>query len=217
VPTPPDALASSPPRDLREVFATLLLAVAAVAVAWASYQATRWNGEQAKAASHTNALRIEAARAAALAESQTQIDVATFIGWVDAEGTHDDDLATFYRQRFRPEFTPAFEAWLATQPLANPAAPGTPFVMSQYQPAARTQAQDLDRQGESSAVVVNRNIQRAGDYMLGVTLFAVALFFGGMSTKLHGARLRTITLGVGCAVFLGAAAWVVTMPKIVSV
>ena len=48
-----------------EIGATLLLAVAAVATAWSSYQANRWNGEQAKAASRTNAIRFEATREAA--------------------------------------------------------------------------------------------------------------------------------------------------------
>ena len=37
-------------HDWAEIGATLLLAVAAVATAWSSYQANRWNGEQAKAA-----------------------------------------------------------------------------------------------------------------------------------------------------------------------
>ena len=45
-----------------EIVATVLLALAAVATAWSSYQANRWNGEQAKAAARVNALRIEAAR-----------------------------------------------------------------------------------------------------------------------------------------------------------
>src|SRR5262245_20959118 len=58
---------TSATRDRLEIVATVLLAVAAVATAWASYQATRWNGEQSKAASRTNALRIEAARAQGLA------------------------------------------------------------------------------------------------------------------------------------------------------
>lgn len=64
--------------DRVEVLATVLLASAAVATAWSSYQASRWNGEQAKAASRTNAIRIQAARAQGLAEAQTQVDVATF-------------------------------------------------------------------------------------------------------------------------------------------
>jgi hypothetical protein len=50
-------------RDRVELVATILLAFAAVATAWSGYQATRWNGEQSKAASRTNAIRIDAARA----------------------------------------------------------------------------------------------------------------------------------------------------------
>ena len=53
-------------RDRAELVATILLAVAAVATAWSGYQATRWNGEQAKASGRTNAIRIEAARAQGL-------------------------------------------------------------------------------------------------------------------------------------------------------
>ena len=71
-------------RDWLELVATVLLALAAVATAWSGYQANRWNGEQAKAAGRDQRVRIEAARAQGLAEAQTQIDVATFIQWVDA-------------------------------------------------------------------------------------------------------------------------------------
>ena len=49
-------------RDWVEVAATVLLAFAAVATAWSSYQATRWNGEQAKTSGKVNKTRIEAAR-----------------------------------------------------------------------------------------------------------------------------------------------------------
>jgi hypothetical protein len=38
----------APTRDWVEIVATLLLALASVAMAWSSYQATRWNGEQAR-------------------------------------------------------------------------------------------------------------------------------------------------------------------------
>ena len=64
---------------------TVLLVVAALGTSWSSYQATRWNGEQAKAAGRTNAIRIDAARAQGLAQVQTQVDVATFIAWADAD------------------------------------------------------------------------------------------------------------------------------------
>ena len=68
-----------------EIVATALLVLTAVATSWSSYQATRWHGEQAATANRTSALRIEGASAAALGEAETQIDVATFIAWVDAD------------------------------------------------------------------------------------------------------------------------------------
>jgi hypothetical protein len=209
--------AAAPRRDWAEIVATVLLAVAAVATAWSSYQATRWNGEQTKAASRANALRIEAARADGLSRTQTQVDVATFIQWVDAT-THDDaELADFYLERFRAEFRPAFDAWLATDPLTDPDAPPTPFAMDEYQLAAAADAKRLDVEAEAMSAAARRNIQRGANYVLGVVLFAVSLFFAGMSTKLNGTGSKTVLLVVGCLVFLGTAIWIATFPVNVTV
>src|SRR6187200_3636543 len=124
--------ADAPPdsgRNWQELLVTVLLVVAALATSWSSYQATRWNGEQAAAAGRTNAIRIEASRADSLAEAQTDIDVATFIAWAEADVTGDRELADFVMDRFRPEFRRAFDAWTVTAPLTNPDAPPTPFAM----------------------------------------------------------------------------------------
>jgi hypothetical protein len=198
--------------DRTELVATVLLSVAAVATAWSGYQATRWNGEQTKASSRTNAIRIDAARAQGLAQAQKQVDIATFIQWIDAYAEGRTELMTFYTRRFRPEFKPAFSAWLATKPRTNADAPLTPFVLPQYKLAAEEEAARLDVEAEVSAATVRRNIQRASNYVLGVVLFSVALFFAGMSTKLSDLRMRRVGLAVGCVVFLGTAAWIVTSP-----
>jgi hypothetical protein len=195
----------------------VLLALAAVATAWSGYQSTRWNGEQTKASSRTNAIRIDAARAQGLAEAQTQVDVATFTQWVDAYARRETDLADFYFKRFRDEFRPAVDAWLATRPLRNPDAPLTPFAMPEYRLAAAAEADRLDAEAEASSATVRRNIQRASNYVLGVVLFSVSLFFAGMSTKLSDVRLRKVTLAVGCIVFLGTAIWIATSPVSVAV
>lgn len=204
-------------RSYAEIVATVLLSVAAVATAWSGYQATRWNGEQAKASGRTNAIRVEAARAQGLAEAQTQVDVATFIQWVDAYALDRQELVDFYFKRFRTEFRPAVNAWLATKPLKNPKAPLTPFAMPQYKLAASADARRLDAEAEISSATVRRNIQRGSNYVLGVVLFSVSLFFAGMSTKLTDARLRTITLTLGCMVFLGTLIWIATSPVSVSI
>jgi hypothetical protein len=204
-------------RDWIEIGATVLLALAAVATAWSSYQAARWNGEQAKASSAVNKARIEAARASDLANAQTEVDVATFSQWVDAFARKESFLADFYFKRFRKEFKPAVNAWLATRPLRNPAAPLTPFVMPQYRLDATGEAERLDQRAEALAAQVRRNIQRSTNYVLGVVLFAVALFFAGISTKLDSPGPRKALLVVGCLVFAVAAAWVATSPVSVSV
>jgi len=204
-------------NDRVELFSTVLLASAAVATAWSSYQATRWNGEQTKASSRTNAIRIEAARAQGLSEAEKQVDVATFTQWIDAYARGETELADFYFKRFRAEFKPAVDAWVATKPLKNPGAPLTPFAMPEYRLAAEEEAARLDAEAEASSATVRRNIQRASNYVLAVVLFAVSLFFAGMSTKLKQPRLRWLTLTVGCLVFAGTTVWIATSPVSVGV
>jgi hypothetical protein len=211
-PSTTDQASEAAQRDWVEIVAAVLLALAAVAIAWSGYQATRWNGEQAKAASRTNAIRIDAARASSLAEAQTEVDVATFIQWIDARAGRETALASFYRARFRKEFKPAFAAWIATRPFTNADAPPTPFAMPAYRLAAAAEAERLDAAAEESAAAVRRYIQRGSNYVLGVVLFSVSLFFAGMSAKLDIPRVRMAMLAVGCIVFVGTVAWIATFP-----
>lgn len=200
-----------------DTIAAILLAVAAVATAWSSYQASRWTGEQAKAFSAGNAARVESTRSSGLANAQTQIDVAVFTQWVNARLRGEADFAAFYEQRFRAEFQPAFRAWLATHPFENPSAPPSPFAMDEYQLAATQEANELSATAEASSELARTNIQRATNYVLGVVLFATSLFFAGISTKLNSTRLRGVILGVGCVVFVLAASWIATFPISLSI
>jgi hypothetical protein len=51
-------------------------------------------------------------------------------------------LAEFLEERFRDEFRPVFEAWLALNPSENPDAPPTPFTMSEHVIAERIDADE---------------------------------------------------------------------------
>jgi hypothetical protein len=200
-----------------ELAATVLLAVAAVATAWAAYQSARWHSEQAKGQSASIAARVESTRTADVANRQAQIDVALFTQWVDAYARDETELAGFYRKRFRPEFRPAFEAWVATRPRTNPSAALSPFAMPQYDLAATAKADRLEAQAAASSEDVGRFIQRADNYSLAVVLFAASLFFAGISTRLRSPTTRMAVLGLGYAVFLGSAIWVATFPVSLSV
>ena len=195
-----------------ELAATVLLALAAVATAWASYQSSRWHGKQAEAQSASIAARVESSKAADVANGQAQIDVAIFTQWVDAYATGETELAEFYAKRFRDEFRPAFEAWVATKPLKNPRAPLSPFAMPQYQLAARKEAERNEAAATAASHEVRIDIQRADNYVLAVVLFAASLFFAGISTKLHSRGSQVAILTLGYVMFLGTAIWIATFP-----
>ncbi len=73
--------------------------------------------------------------------------------------------------------------------------------MPQYRLAAETEARRLDAEADLSSATRDRDIQRSTDYVLGVVLFSIALFFGGMSMKLPTRRLRIVLLSFGIAIF----------------
>jgi hypothetical protein len=200
-----------------EVLATVLLSCATLATAWSGYQASRWNGEQAKAFARASAARIESTKSANLASAQTQVDVATFTQWVNAYALDQTELADFYFARFRKEFEPAVDAWVATRPRRNPDAPLTPFAMPEYRLAARAEAEQHEAEAQRWSAKAQENVQRATNYVLGVVLFASVLFFAGISTKLRAPLLRRVLLGFGCAIFLGSVIWLATFPVSVSI
>lgn len=200
-----------------ELLATILLAVAAVATAWSSYQSARWSGVQAIDFSVANASRVESTRASTEAGQLTQVDVLTFTQWVNAYAEGDDRLAGFYFERFRPEFRPAVRAWIATRPLRAPGAPPTPFAMPQYRVAQAAEAERLVRRAERATADARESNQRSDNYVLAVVLFAASLFFAGISTKLAAPKQRVAILALGYVFFTGTVAWVATFPVTISI
>ena len=210
--TEPEAAAEARRQRRIELAATVLLAVAALATAWSTFQSTRWRGQQAIDTSHATAARIQSAEATGRAGQLTQIDIATFMQWTDAAQHGDRRLARFYRERFRDEFQPAFAAWLATSPRTNPDAPPTPFAMPQYRVAETASARRLNAAAGVASNASAADNEHADDYMLAVVLFASSLFFAGISTKLHSPRQREVLLALGWMIFIGTAAWVASSP-----
>jgi hypothetical protein len=195
-----------------ELLTTVLLAVAAVATAWSTYQSTLWRGEQAADSTKATAAHIESSQASTRAGQLTQVDIATFFQWIDADVAGNRKLAQFFRRRFRKEFRPAFAAWIATSPRTNPTAPLSPFAMRQYRIAEALRAERLNTAAGAQADAAGEANQRSGNYVLALVLFAVALFFAGMATKLGSLGKQEVLLVLGWVVFLGTAAWVATFP-----
>lgn len=188
-----------------EVVATFILALAALATAWSGYQASLWDGVQSTRYSQAAALRTESAQKATQASQQRLADLMLFQSFLDAQAGGDERLATFYRQRFREEFKPAFQTWLALDPLNDLSAPESPFAMPDYVLAAEGEAQALATRADALFVAGQQANDHSDMFTLATLLFAATLFFAAISERFEYLPARTTLLalaGVGLVVGL---------------
>jgi len=204
---PPSASATEVPlREKRfEVVATVLLGLTALATAWSGYQAALWDGIQSSNYSQASALRVESAQQLTEANQFRLADLSVFENYIDATLEGETDLADFYRQRFRDEFEPAFDAWQATDPLTNPDAPASPLAMPEYRLAADDRAEGLATRAEATFTSGEKANDYSDTYVATTLSFAAVLFFAAISERFAYAPARATLLSlatVGLAVGL---------------
>ncbi|MDD1714642.1 MAG: hypothetical protein LUQ61_05195 [Methanoregulaceae archaeon] len=185
---------------LDAIFAILLLC-ATLSTALCVYQATRWNGVQAVDFGNSSKLRTESIRSSTLANTEIIVDVDTYLAWVNAVSSGDEQAARFLEDRFRPEFIPAFETWKAEGNTSNPVPPGTPFSLPEYQLAAQQESILLE-EAAAEAFEQGKDANQNGDlYIANTVLFAIVLFFCGVYMKWESPNVRTGMLIVTTAIF----------------
>ncbi len=212
-----------------ESIASIVLAVAVVLTAWAAFQAGKWGGEQSIQFSVAGASRTESTRADTRGGQRAQIDVSMYTDFVAAyfdeaargvvepyDGTSftptPETVSGFLYQRFRPEFRPAMDAWLATDPAGNPDAPSTPFEMSEYQVADFAEAERLIVIADQAAIDARSANQTGDNYVLTAVLFAAVLFFSGIASKLENRWNRHFVNLVGIIGVVAGAVILIRLP-----
>lgn len=173
-----------------EIIAAIILSLASLLTAWSSYQAAQWSRTQAIRSNGAVTKMVESSQFATLAGQDALVDVVTFTNWLEAISTQNQGLADFYRSRFRAEFQPAFEAWLALGPLQNPDAPSSPFVMAEYSPANRRAAAAKEDEAAALQMEARTAAENSELYVRNTLFLASALFFIGMSRTFATNRVR---------------------------
>jgi hypothetical protein len=120
----------------------------------------------------------------------------------------------FMYARFRREFRPAVDAWLATRPFSNSNAPTTPFEMPEYQLEARQKAERLGERAEEEVSAALENNIRSDRYVFTTVILATALFFAGVSTKIDARSTRLFLNAVAGIILLAALGLLLSFPKI---
>jgi hypothetical protein len=185
-----------------EFAAVLLLSVATVCIAWSGYQAAKWSGLQARHYAQASTARALANRSSTLGGQERIQDLLNFNRWLEVSTAGQQDLAALYVRRFRPEFRPAFKAWIAEDPITNTKAIASPLLMPQYKVAALEKADDLEKLGDLRFDQAKDATEHADSYIFGTVFFAAVLFFAGISMRFRWLPMRITVLSLS-AVFLG--------------
>jgi hypothetical protein len=195
-----------------EIVATVLLALTALATAWSGYQASLWDGIQSSNYTQASALRTRASQKLTEANQFRLGDLSVFENFIDATLDGDTKLANFYRQRFRDEFEPAYDAWTALDPLTSPEAPPSPLAMPEYQLADDQEAARLTARAEAKFSEGQDANNFSDTYTAATLFFAAALFFAAISERFSYMRARASLLGLAVAGLIGGATVMLTQP-----
>jgi hypothetical protein len=195
-------------RNRMDLLSAFVLGVAALATAYASYQAELWDGEQAARYTDANALRVEASKVALQAGQLEGADLMTFGAYLSAYSANDEALKQFYVQRFRPEFMRVFNIWIESRPILNPDAAPTPFALPEYDLKERGQADELERQAHEKFAAGEDANARGDRFVLATVILANALFFGGINQLPHSMLIRKVQLGLAAAFCITGVAYI---------
>lgn len=195
-----------------EVSAAVVISLAAAMTSWVGFQAALWDGEQASHYAQAGAARAEATAAVSAGGQLQTADLLMFQGWLNAAAQDEPALQAFYRQRFRPEFATAFDAWAKTEPLTHPAAPASPFVMPEYRSARLDQAQRLQKHADDLFAQGQRDNDIGDRFVRATVLLAVALFFGGIGQTFKSTTIKGVLVSLAFLVCLLSGLLVAKLP-----
>jgi hypothetical protein len=199
--------------EVIEILEAVLLAFVAVATAWSGYQTARWDGRQAHLYGLSSKYRALSNKAATRSGQEELYDTSTFSFWLQAKAQGDREAAQLFERRFRPEYRPAFAAWLGTDPFRNPKAPAGPILMPQYHNAMAARAQAYDTRA-TTAFEQGTKARETGDkYLRNTVLLATVLFLTALAQKFKLEGVRIGLFAVSAVLLVIALYFVGTYPR----
>ncbi len=189
-------------QRILDSWTAIILAIAAVATTWASFQASQWSNAQSDAQSASAIQRSDANRAASESTSQSVVDSQMWISWVEATASGQKDRAGFLRDRFSPALDKSQKEWLGTVPVdgdGNPARvpDGTPLNLASYIVPAQVQADALSTKAEESLADADYASNTSTRYVMLAVLFALVLFFASVATKFTSPKIQVALILTG--------------------
>ena len=205
-------------QRILDSWTAIILAIAAVATTWASFQASQWSNAQSDEQSASAIQRSDANRAASEATSQSVVDSQMWISWVEATAAGQKDRAGFLRDRFSPALDKAQKEWLGTVPVDGDGNPsrvpdGTPLNLQSYVVPAQIQADVLSTRAEESLAAADEASNTSTRYVMLAVLFALVLFFASVATKFTSPKLQVALILTGLVLLLTTTVRMLMLPQ----
>jgi hypothetical protein len=198
---------------------TVILSLAAVGTAWATFQASQWSSKESDSVSASAASRSKAIQATSRGARTEQLDTTIWLQWLSAFRAGDTAQATFLRDRFRPGLLRAHSVWVAKAVVAPDgkvvsAPPGTPFTEPQYVVPDAVRADELSAEADRELAVSQEASSRSTKFVLVAVVLALVLFFAGIATKFREPRLQAALVGLALGVCLFGLVRMLTMRQL---
>jgi hypothetical protein len=206
--------ANSPPKKWIEPVVAVLMALTTLCTAWCSYESAAWTRRSNALMNESNALERRAALLDVQGSQALIIHASMFMQLLAAQHAGNQQLASFYAERFPPDVKKAYEAWLAEKPFENRAADAHPFVPNLYQARGAAEATAVRADSVRRVTEAREAGNRSGQYLANTVLFATVLFFAGTAGKFEQLRVRLFAATFGVAVFVFAVIRMLLMPAI---
>jgi hypothetical protein len=193
-------------QRILDSWTAIILAVAAVAAAWASFQASQWSGAQSDAQSTSAIARADAGRAATQATADTILDSQMWLSWLGAVNAGESRKASFLEHRFSPWLATAQKEWVAGvaldangTPVTVP--PGTPLDLPSYIVPKQVESDTDATIAEEQLAYADSAGANSTKFVLLAVLVALVLFFASIATKFTGPKTQVL-LGLTAVLLL---------------
>ena len=202
----------SPQRKWIEPVVAVLMALTTICTAWCSYESATWTRVSNRLMNESNALERRAAQIEVQGNQALIVHTAMFMELLAAQHAGNEQLASFYAERFPPDVKKAYDAWLAQKPFENRAADAHPFVPNLYKVRGTAEAAAARADSARRVAEARQAGNRSGQFLANTVLFAAVLFFAGTAGKFEQPRVRLSAVAFGVVVFVFAVIRMLLMP-----
>lgn len=191
-----DIFAESPaePADnWRQVIAAILLGLAATFTAVSAYEAAVLDGEALQGYTNSTRTLSDANAFYAQGNQTTAMDQQLFVSYATAVEQGDTELADYLKTLMRPELREGIAWWEDNEDAVTPLdeADENPYQVEDF-----SEAYDLETEAGKLFKAASKADNQGDKFELSTVLFALTLFFGGISTVFHRQGVSRALLGI---------------------